>query len=616
MKVSLRNRFLFPTVTAVVVGMMIVTMVSFFNSKGALDKVLKDQIRQIVYSTADNLDVWIDRTRLDMESWRQNRDFITAFKTSFVGKAARISANKRLAKLKSAYEFYVSINLADTNGNVISSSEPDSIDSFNISTSDNFRESMKGEIFISDVKRDKSGLPEFMISSPVYGEKKITGVLFCVVNPAFFSKASIDTVKVGQTGYAFMFNRDGVVFAHPRKSQIMKLSMKDSDFGREILKNQEGSITCSRDGVEEIIAYKKSGTTGWTVAVAVSSQDIFSPIKKMGSTNLVVSIVVVILVGMIIIFIVNSITKPIMDIISGMNEGSEKVASSSTQVASASQDLSNGSSEQAASVEEITASMEDMSSMTNQNANHAVSAHDLMKEANQISGQAKQSMDELTASMDDITSASRETSKIIKTIDEIAFQTNLLALNAAVEAARAGEAGAGFAVVADEVRNLAIRTASAAKQTAELIKETVNKVDEGSGMVGKTSEDFTKLAVSSSKVGELIGGIAAANTEHARGIEHVNVALNDMGRVVQQNASSAEELASASEEMSVQAEQTKGLVQKMVSIVGNELTRKGYSHHSAGPSALTFEINSGVHTQDENRGEGVASVQGLKSSGR
>ncbi len=146
--------------------------------------------------------------------------------------------------------------------------------------------------------------------------------------------------------------------------------------------------------------------------------------------------------------------------------------------------------------------------------------------------------------MGEISTASEETQKIVKTIDEIAFQTNLLALNAAVEAARAGEAGAGFAVVADEVRNLAMRAADAAKSTAGLIEGTVKKIKDGVDLVGTTNEDFSKVAESSSKVGELLVEIAAASKEQSLGIEQINTAVTEMDKVTQQNAAGSEELRS------------------------------------------------------------------------
>ena len=180
---------------------------------------------------------------------------------------------------------------------------------------------------------------------------------------------------------------------------------------------------------------------------------------------------------------------------------------------------------------------------------------------------ATSSMGRLNNSMVEISKASEETSKIIKTIDEIAFQTNLLALNAAVEAARAGEAGAGFAVVADEVRNLAMRAAEAAKNTANLIEGTVKKVKDGTEIVEKTSAEFAKVSNSAGKMGELVGEIAAASREQAQGIEQINKAVSEMDKVVQRNASNAEESAAASEEMNAQAGQMKVFVGDLQSLV-------------------------------------------------
>jgi len=293
---------------------------------------------------------------------------------------------------------------------------------------------------------------------------------------------------------------------------------------------------------------------------------------------MIIGLITALIIGVLLaFFITRSITGPINRIIAGLNEGAGQVASASGQVSSSSQSMAEGASQQAASIEETSSSMEEMSSMTKRNAENASNADGLMKDANHVVTTANQSMGQLTQSMQEISKASEETSKIIKTIDEIAFQTNLLALNAAVEAARAGEAGAGFAVVADEVRNLAMRAATAAKDTAQLIEGTVKKVNDGSHLVSTTNEAFIKVAESSGKVGTLVAEIAQASKEQSNGIDQVNIAISEMDKVVQQNAANAEESASAAEEMSAQAEQLKEYVDELVVLVTGKKNEAGHS---------------------------------------
>ncbi len=280
-------------------------------------------------------------------------------------------------------------------------------------------------------------------------------------------------------------------------------------------------------------------------------------------------IVVAGMLVMVVNFVVvgKRLIAQIQQIADEIHESTIEINVAATRVSGATLSLAEAASSQASAIEETSSSLEEMSAMTKGNADNANQADGLMKQTNQIINKANTSMDELTRSMGEISGASLQTSKIIKTIDEIAFQTNLLALNAAVEAARAGEAGAGFAVVADEVRNLAMRSAEAAKNTSGLIEGTVKKIKDGSDLVVKTSEAFAEVAVSISKVGELVSEISAASREQSQGIHQIDKAVADLDRVTQENAATAEGSASSAEELTAQSTQMKGIVRRLVMII-------------------------------------------------
>jgi methyl-accepting chemotaxis protein len=243
-----------------------------------------------------------------------------------------------------------------------------------------------------------------------------------------------------------------------------------------------------------------------------------------------------------------------------VSEATEQVTSASQQISSGSQSLAQGANEQASSLEEVSSSLEEMASMTKQSADNAIQAKSLAGEADQNAKTGTEAMIRMSNTINRIKESSDQTAKIVKTIDEIAMQTNLLALNAAVEAARAGEAGRGFAVVAEEVRNLAQRSAQAAKNTADMISESVKNADDGVKIAGEVSVSFTTIATSANKVNDLIAEIAAASQEQSQGIDQVNGAVAQMDKVTQQNAANSEESASAAEELSSQAEELKTMI--------------------------------------------------------
>jgi len=228
---------------------------------------------------------------------------------------------------------------------------------------------------------------------------------------------------------------------------------------------------------------------------------------------------------------------------------SQQVTAVSGQISASSQALSSSATAQASSLEEGSSSLQEMSSMTRQNASNAKEARSLSEGARATAAKGVDSMKRLSDAINRIKASSDSTAKIVKTIDEIAFQTNLLALNAAVEAARAGDAGKGFAVVAEEVRNLAMRSAEAAKNTSNLIEESVKNAEGGVTINQEVLSNLREINEQVNKVSEVMAEIASASDQQSQGIEQITTAVQQMSDMTQQNAANSEESAASAVEL-------------------------------------------------------------------
>jgi methyl-accepting chemotaxis protein len=586
---SLQTKLLTGGILIVLVPLLVVGIFSAYKSSSALQDISLNQ----VVNVAKNLSTMVQMTLLEeikmLTALSVDPSFIDA--TSGNSGPAGAKLTEIMKKIGGEYEV---LFVADATGVIHADGIGGSYNGINIGERDYFVNAKAGKANVGTViKSKKTGNPVAVIAAPIYKDGNFSGIVASAMKVDTLIE-KISAIKIGRTGYAFMADKTGLTIAHPKKEFVLELNMNNiqgmENITKKMLAAETGSDQYTFKGVAKIAGFAPVEISKWAIGVTQDEAEFLGAAHAIRNVIFIFAGVFLLLTVFGVLYFSRGITLPIGKAAMELTEASTQVAAASSEVAAASQSLAEGASQQASALEETSSSLEEMSSMTKQNAGNAAQADSLMKQANSVVKKANDSMAELTRSMGDISAASMETSKIIKTIDEIAFQTNLLALNAAVEAARAGEAGAGFAVVAEEVRNLAMRAAEAAKNTSALIETTVVKIKDGSQVVAKTNEAFIEVAANSSKVGELVGEISAASNEQAQGIDQITKAVAEMDKVTQETAAHAEESASAAEEMNAQAEQMKHVTAELTNIIGGSME---YSHSDAvvGAAAKTSGFN-------------------------
>lgn len=578
-KKTLRVKLIAGGLAAVLIPLVVVGLLTVQRTSSALTAVSRNQTVTVAKNLADVVDLALREELKFALTMAANTDVVnvaTQVKALGVDGAAAFQVkvyDVLRTFVKQMGETCETIVVTDAEGKIYADGHHSAYQGINIAGQAYYQNTVKaGQPYLGEpTASPKTGALVIPACVPIISVlNEPAGILVVYIKEQFLS-ARITTVKIGGSGYPFMVGKSGLMLAHPKKDLVMKMNIASvsgmEEIAKRILSGETGTGNYTFEGARKIAGFAPVPITGWSLVACQDADEAMATASSQRNIILLIALLCLIVVLPGIIYFARGITRPLNQAIDELTQTSDHVMDAARQVSATSQLLADGASQQSASIEETSSALEQMAAMTKRNADNAGEADSLMKKVNQVVSNANETMEQLTASMNSISSTGDETQKIIKTIDEIAFQTNLLALNAAVEAARAGEAGAGFAVVADEVRNLAMRAAEAARNTAQMIEQSVARIRKGSDLVKTADKAFTAISESSTKVSVLVGEINVASREQAQGVQQINRAVLDMDKVVQQNAATAEETAATAQEMCAEAELMKGIVENLVTIV-------------------------------------------------
>jgi methyl-accepting chemotaxis protein len=528
MKLGLRQKFLIPTILLVGLGMGLSSFISYVSSAQAVREAVTGQITQIADATARQLSVWLEERNREIRSWAKSPVLEEAAASGLTDGPECRKADGFLRGITEDYEFYEVIILSDQNGKTMASSGEVS-DDLNVADRDYFKVALQGRAGFSDVLISRvSGNPAFVVSRPVMGAGEVGGVLYAVVDLAKFNSQFIDAVRIGETGYAYLFQEDGEVIAHPDKASILNLNMKEFDFGRDMMARGSGEYTYTYNGVEKIVAYRKNDQVGWTVGVGAGTAESFAAVRKIGYINLTITAaMILILAGALSLVIRRVVSRPVSKVVEALKDiaqgqgdltsrlpiaGRDEVGELGTwfntfveKLQSTIRDLAEQVIQLAESSREMTGVSRDMALKNEAISQRSAAAARASEEASSNINGIAVSAEQASAQVASVAAASDSVSDNMKEID---VDTAEVSTRLQAVAASAEQMSNSVNAVATAVEEMYASLNEVAKNAARGTQVT-GKASDGAGM---TSETVNSLGASAREIGEvvdLIRGIAA-----------------------------------------------------------------------------------------------------------
>lgn len=645
MRLKLRDKFLIPTITLIIIGMATLTFVSYFYSRNTIENMAETEISQIADSASHHIAFWIKEIKLNIGSWSEEATFRTAVPDTFLGKSSRETASERLLAIKGDYDLFEHIILFDTAGKSIAATVTEAVGKLRVADMHFFQKSLAGKTFISQVIKSRiTGLPIFMVSAPLklHG-KEVVGVIAGSISMDYFNKRFVEPVRVGKTGYAYIYNTDGLIVAHPDKKKWLSANINETDFGPEMMKKKSG---LTHYGMNKMAAFKKIEGKNWSIAVVAHTDELLAPVKKTGYVISVLSLLIVILMVMLIFFIVRMVTKPLDDVTSFakmMTEGnlcavvdvenrdeigematnlnkaadnlknmiseladtggilekcSRELSSVATEMSSSAQDMKSRSDTVAtaslqidenvgtvaSAVRQYDVSVSDIASMTEEMSSAFTDVADSAKKtAHNVTAMARMSVN-ISEQVSDIASASEEMSASMNEVAKHTAQASRISQNANERTDQISSRMEALVASSGKIGKIVELIKDIADQTNML---ALNATIEAAG-AGDAGRGF---AVVAGEIKELAKQSAEATDEISDQIEEIQASVRDAVRATGEVDGVIDEIADINEMIAASAEEqtsTAGEISK--SVTGTASTVRNMADSAEESAGLVREI--------------------------
>ena len=496
MKLNLRNKFLFPTLLLVIIGMGISTAVSYIKSKSAIESLIENNMTEFSNQSVIQLDSWIAGIKEEInilseeDSYQSNLSTMQMTDTENINFADEISSE--LTQEVEMSEYYEFIGVADKKGQIAFKSDKLSID--DVSGKDFFKSSIKGGVYISDVFKSETGSePVFIVSTAMYGieefgvktTSEIIGVIYAIIDLNYFVERYLDTINVGETGYSYIYNTEGLVVAHSDDSLMFNLSLKDHDFGRDMIEQKEGTMTYTFNDLESLVSYRTLDNVGWGIAIGVGIDEVFAPIKNVGFVSLIIALVVAVLlaIGMWLMsdFL---ITKPISKVVEGLRDIAEGEGDLTRR-------LETGSDDEVGELSKwFNTFMEKLHAIIKEIGGNSGTLNASSNDLSRLSSQMSENADNMSSKSNTVASAAEEMSS---NINSVAAAMEQASTNMSLVATSAEEMTSTINEIAQNSEKARSITGEAVSQ-ADDATQKIDELGRGAQEIGKVTETITEIS--------------------------------------------------------------------------------------------------------------------------